>query len=1183
MTMQLRPYQHQAVEAVYEHLRTREDNPCVVLPTGCHAPGHPILMHDGTLRRVEDIRVGDEVMGPDSRPRRVVALCRGEDAMFRIVPHRGESFVVNGDHVLSLVSTNENKPWPCNRCGGEVEHLTVREYLAKAKSWRHLRKLYRVPVDFQSQHDLPVPPYILGLLLGDGCLRDVVELTTADEVLADVWQQYAQSIGSDTSVDARDGRCPTYTLQGIRGRANILTEALDALGLAGTDSASKFIPHRYLTARRMERLNLLAGLMDTDGSVNKSGFEITTKSLELATDIVFLARSLGLAAGCRQKYSYCQTGAGGWFFRVHIFGDGTEVPCRLSRKRPSPRRQKKSVLRTGFQVEPLEPGPFFGFTLDGDHRYVDGHFVVHHNSGKTPVLATICKDAVTRWQGRVLILAHVKELLEQAAEKLQVICPEVRFGVYSAGLKRRDTEHSVIVAGIQSVHKKACELDAFDLVIVDECCPAGTLVATPTGPVPIETVHAGDIVLNAMGTGEVLATSARPAHDLRTLEFSDGTRLTCTAGHPVFTDRGWVVAGSLEVGAVAIGIEDLRALQEGIQPVEQDVGRREREGHAGAPLETAAFLFALLRQEAQQPDGHAGNAARSQLATARNQASTVSAGREWQTSPRVSAGDAFDSGSIVDSGVRCPHADAAGTRLADALQDRLGESRDSRGHRNRRPLPRFPHQAGAGSPEDSVLGGKRLVRITHHEPASPVVVYNLHVAGHPSYFADGILVHNCHLIPEDGEGMYRQFLAEARVINPAVRVIGLTATPFRLKSGRICSPENILNAVCYEVGVRELIRDGYLCPLVTKAGREKAEVGRLHVRGGEFVAGEVEDLMDQDRLVVAACREIVQCTADRTSVLIFASGVKHAEHVQRVLQEEHHLECGLVSGQTPASQRDALLARFRRERSPGLFPQEPLKYLVNVNVLTTGFDAPNIDCVALLRPTMSPGLYCQMTGRGFRLHAGKQDCLVLDFGGNVLRHGPVDQINVGEVASHGPGEAPAKECPECRSVIAAGYAVCPDCGYQFPPPERQRHDAKASQEGILSGQVTDTEYEVRDISYRVHTKRDAPPGAPKTMRVDYRLGLNHWQSEFICFEHDGYARQKAEAWWRQRSPDPVPETAERAMEIAEGGGLAIPTTITVRSIAGEKYDRIVGCQLGSRPEPLVTGPFDAYTPDEIPF
>ncbi len=523
--------------------------------------------------------------------------------------------------------------------------------------------------------------------------------------------------------------------------------------------------------------------------------------------------------------------------------------------------------------------------------------VIPTGGGKTPVMATICRDAVVTWGGRVLIVAHVKELLEQSADKLRVVCPEVKFGIYSAGLKRRDTQAPVIVAGIQSIYKRACELGPIDLILVDEA----------------------------------------------------------------------------------------------------------------------------------------------------------------------------------------------------------------------------------------------------------------------------------HMIPPEGEGMYQQFLAEAKVVNPTLRVIGLTATPYRLKSGLICTPDHFLNQVCYEVGVRELIVQGFLSPLVTKAGITRVDTSAVHVRGGEFVAAEVEDLMDQDELVEAACQEIVAATHDRRAVLIFATGIKHGRHVQDVLRRKHGVDCGFVSGETPTDERDATLKAFR---------DGAMQYLCNVNVLTTGFDAPNIDCVVMLRPTMSPGLYYQMTGRGFRLFPGKANCLVLDFGGNVLRHGPVDAIRIQERPG-GSGEAPAKECPDCHAVIAAGFGTCPQCGYVFPPPERQKHEAKATEAGILTGQVTDTKYEVMDIAYSVHTKRDATPDTPKTMRVDYRLGLSHWQSEFICVEHDGYARQKAESWWQRRSPDPVPDTAERAVEMAEAGALCPTHEITVRTVTGERFDRIVGYDLGSRPDAVPVG--DPFADEEVPF
>jgi DNA repair protein RadD len=537
----------------------------------------------------------------------------------------------------------------------------------------------------------------------------------------------------------------------------------------------------------------------------------------------------------------------------------------------------------------LELRPYQRESVDAIYRHLRDRddnpcVVIPTGGGKTPVMATVCRDAVGRWGGRVLILAHVKELLEQALEKIQVVAPEMwlKTGIYSAGLKSRDTEHPIIIAGIQSVYRRACELDAFDLVIIDEA----------------------------------------------------------------------------------------------------------------------------------------------------------------------------------------------------------------------------------------------------------------------------------HMIPPDGDGMYRTFLHDARKVNPNLRVIGLTATPFRMKSGMICEPGNILNEVCYEIGVKELIVQGYLCPLVTKGAAKPLDTSGLHVRAGEFVAGEAEALMDTDELVEAACREVVEQTRDRRAALVFATSIRHAEHVAEVLRRMAGEPVATVFGETASVERDQVLAEFKAGR---------VKYLVNVNVLTTGFDAPNIDCVAMVRPTLSPGLYYQMVGRGFRLSEGKENCLVLDFGGNVLRHGPVDAIRVQAVHHRAGGEAPAKQCPECLSLIATGYTVCPDCGYEFPPPERQEHEATASTEGILSGEVTTADHEVREVFYYVHTKKGAPEDAPKTLRVEYEVGFHQYFSEWVCFEHSGWARHKAESWWRKRSNAPVPLTAAEAVALAEDGVLCETGTITVRTVVGEQFPRIVGYELGDRP------------------
>ena len=442
--------------------------------------------------------------------------------------------------------------------------------------------------------------------------------------------------------------------------------------------------------------------------------------------------------------------------------------------------------------------------------------------------------------------------------------------------------------------------------------------------------------------------------------------------------------------------------------------------------------------------------------------------------------------------------------------------------------------------------------------------YPITIAGIQSIFRracefdpfDLIIIDEAHCIPPDGDGMYRSFLEDARKVNPNVRLIGLTATPFRMKSGMICAPGNILNHISYEVGVKELIVQGFLCPLITKASREKVDTSGLHVRAGEFVAEEVEDLMNTETRVASACGEIVEQTSSRRSVLIFAAGVAHGRHIAEVLRGKFGATVATVFGETPPGERDEVLSDFKAGK---------IRYLVNVNVLTTGFDAPNIDCVAMLRPTMSPGLYFQMVGRGFRLNTGKENCIVLDFGGNVLRHGPVDDLRIHERDGRGSGEAPAKECPGCRSLIAAGFSICPDCGHEFPEPNRRKHDVTASTDGILSGQVMTKEYPVLGVRYFVYKKRNAPDDAPRTLRVEYRLGFNQYKSEWICFEHTGWARKKAESWWRRRSNALVPESIEEAVGLAEAGALCPTKSITIRSVTGEEYASVIGYELGEKP------------------
>lgn len=418
----------------------------------------------------------------------------------------------------------------------------------------------------------------------------------------------------------------------------------------------------------------------------------------------------------------------------------------------------------------------------------------------------------------------------------------------------------------------------------------------------------------------------------------------------------------------------------------------------------------------------------------------------------------------------------------------------------------------------------------------------------PDLFADVamVIVDEAHLITVKGDGMYRTFWKAIKAANPAARIVGLTATPYRTGSGMVCRPENILNHVCYEVGVRDLMDRGFLTRLRSKGTAVDLDTSGLRIQAGEFKADDAERLMDADAIVDSACADIMRHTADRKACLIFTSGVRHGEHVVRVLAEKHGVEAGFITGNTPGDQRSATIDRFKAGG---------LKYLANVNVLTTGFDAPHIDAISLLRPTMSPGLYYQMCGRGFRIHPGKSDCLVLDFGGNIARHGPIDDLNQAKEKGPGGGAAPVKKCPECYEYLPIAEKQCPYCGYVFPERKTVTHDAVAAEDEILSGDRRARTLAVRETRYQIHKGR----GGRDSLRVEYITDRGVYK-EWHCFGYGGLPERRAAAWWKKMGgTDPSPFGPSHAyLRGVNQGEIQAPSTIRVMKKAGEKYWNVVG-------------------------
>lgn len=400
----LHDYQQAAIDKLYDN-----NEAYAILPMGCHERGTRIVMGCGFRKPVESVKPGDRIMGPNGA-NTVVQLCRGREQMYRITPKRGGApFTVNENHVLVLVSTNEGSSYPSRTTGNEIRYITVKEYLSKSQTWKNLHKLLRNHISciFERESSpLPIPPYILGALLGDGTLRGVAGLTTTKDVLAKTVSEWAQHIGCKTRVtDSNNTRTPTYFFprKNTDQQVNPLNEKLRELDLFNRRAGDKFIPGIYLLSDVATRLELLAGLLDTDGHTCKSGYQYSSKSEELVDGIQFLARSLGFSCSPIRVKTVKEVP----YYVTYITGDTVRIPARI--KPSAQRKQKKRWFVSGFDIVPAGIGSFYGFTLAKGHTYFTEDFTVHHNSGKTIIGMTALQELMADGHiHRPLVLAPLR-------------------------------------------------------------------------------------------------------------------------------------------------------------------------------------------------------------------------------------------------------------------------------------------------------------------------------------------------------------------------------------------------------------------------------------------------------------------------------------------------------------------------------------------------------------------------------------------------------------------------------------------------------------------------------------------------------------------------------------------------------------------------------------------------------
>lgn len=360
-----------------------------------------------------------------------------------------------------------------------------------------------------------------------------------------------------------------------------------------------------------------------------------------------------------------------------------------------------------------------------------------------------------------------------------------------------------------------------------------------------------------------------------------------------------------------------------------------------------------------------------------------------------------------------------------------------------------------------------------------------------------VIVDEAHTINTEQNTMYSRFFKNIGTHRRG----GLTATPYRTGTGFIYGPNQPFDKVVSDWGTGEkfmqLVNDGYLCNLTTKRTKQEMDTSDIRVVAGDYSEKDLSNKFDREAITSAIIKEIIAAGKNRNKWLIFAIDVNHAEHIAEIL----------IRSGIPTAPVHSKMERsgFDRNKTVDRYRNNKYRCAVTVNVLSTGYDDPEIDLIANLRPTKSPVFHVQSNGRGSRPFDGKKDCLILDFAGNTARLGPInDPIIYIKGKGKGTGEPITKTCPLCDTIVAASVRLCPECSYEFPIQHKLERSASAD---LIIDDGKPHWLDVDDIEYKIHRS----PISPSCIVVIYKCnGYNI--RDWIHIEHRGFAKHKADHW-----------------------------------------------------------------------
>lgn len=477
-----------------------------------------------------------------------------------------------------------------------------------------------------------------------------------------------------------------------------------------------------------------------------------------------------------------------------------------------------------------------------------------------------------------------------------------------------------------------------------------------------------------------------------------------------------------------------------------------------------------------------------------------------------------------------------------------------------------------------------------------------HLIGH----IDVIMIDECHLIPPDGDTQYGQFLSKMKEINPKLRIVGMTATPYRLDFGRLDEGEDkLFDDVIYTYSIAQGVEDGYLTPLTSKATAtefgDKLFKGIRKGKDGDLSPGGLAKAVNTDELTQKVVAEIVAKGHDRRSWMMFCSGIDHANKVRDEIRS-YGITCETISGDMDPGERKRILEAYKRYE---------IRCLCNNGVLTTGFNHAGVDLIGFLRKTLSLSLYLQMAGRGTRVvwpagfnqhdpantaedrraaiaRGPKPNCLVLDFARLVDEHGPVDMVKPKGPPGSGTGEAPCKVCPTdrldnpkvdkdrapkfgCGEKVHASARICKECKYEFDIDTQPKLDETAADVPIMGKNAAPDDWRQvwgRDIEYNPSKSRDKPD----TVKVTYKTVTGAFISEWLSPQASQiWLKQACRDWWKAHGGKSPPRSAkdfiERQGEVMDTDAIMVKPNKSgfwqvkqVRAVDPDAPDRLPGLE-----------------------